>query len=154
MEADDIERYLAELGAELKNRGIKKPVRILLIGGAYMLLLANAPRPTYDIDIFWLDEDGLQQAYNPLRESVQAIKDKHGLEANWFNFLAQTLMYDEVIVPNGKLWKRFGPLHVYSRAGNIFLPSKSLLDETKTLPIVLYYSHKPGFGHANKRNNY
>ena len=29
MEAGDLERYLAELGAELKNRGLKKPVRIL-----------------------------------------------------------------------------------------------------------------------------
>ena len=45
MEAEDIERYLAELGAELKNRGLRKPVRVLLIGGAYMLLLANAPVP-------------------------------------------------------------------------------------------------------------
>ncbi len=70
MEADDIERYLAELGAELKNRGIKKPVRILLIGGAYMLLLANAPRSTKDIDIFWLDEDGLQQVYTPLSKFI------------------------------------------------------------------------------------
>ena len=34
MEAEDIERYLAELGTELKNRGLKKPVRVLLIGGA------------------------------------------------------------------------------------------------------------------------
>ena len=41
MEAEDIERYLAELGAELKNRGLKKPVRVLLIGGAYMFLLGN-----------------------------------------------------------------------------------------------------------------
>ncbi len=45
MEAEDIERYLAELGAELKSRGLKKAVRILLIGGAYMILLANAPVP-------------------------------------------------------------------------------------------------------------
>jgi hypothetical protein len=37
MEAEDIERYLAELGAELKNRGLKKRVRVLLIGGAYNL---------------------------------------------------------------------------------------------------------------------
>src|SRR6266700_3630627 len=37
MEAEDIERYLAELGTELKNRGINKPVHVLLIGGAYML---------------------------------------------------------------------------------------------------------------------
>lgn len=46
-----------------------------------MLLLANAPRSTKDIDIFWLDEDGLQRAYAPLRESTQAIKQKHDLDA-------------------------------------------------------------------------
>lgn len=113
MEAADIERYLAELGEELKNRGLKKRIRILLIGGAYMLLLANAPRSTKDIDIFWLDEDGLQRAYTLLSESVQVIKQKHDLDADWLNYLAQMLMYDEVIVPDGKLWKRFGPLHVH-----------------------------------------
>ncbi len=89
MEAENMEHYLAELGAELKNRGLKKPVRILLIGGAYMLLLANATRSTKDIDIFWLDEDGLQRAYAPLRESVQAITRKHDLDADWLNYLAQ-----------------------------------------------------------------
>jgi hypothetical protein len=41
MEAEDIERYLAELGTELKNRGLKKPVRTLLIGGAYMLFAGS-----------------------------------------------------------------------------------------------------------------
>ncbi len=136
MEAEDIERYLAELGTELKNRGLKKPVRVLLIGGAYMLLLANAARSTKDIDIFWLDEDGLQRAYAPLRESVQVIKQKHDLDADWLNYLAQMLMYDEVIVPDGKLWKRFG----------------SPRDVTKTLLIVLYCSRKHEFGRASKHN--
>ena len=112
MEAEETESYLTELGSELQARGVKKPVRILLIGGAYMLLLAHAPRSTKDIDMFWLDEDGLERAYTPLRESVQAITQKHTLDAGWFNYLAQMLMYDEVIVPRGKLWKRFGPLHV------------------------------------------
>lgn len=68
-----------------------------------MLLLANASRSTKDIDIFWLDEDGLQRAYAPLRESVQVITQKYGLDADWLNFLAQMLLYDEVIVPDGKL---------------------------------------------------
>ena len=75
----------------------------------------TAPRSTKDIDIFWLDEDGLQRAYAPLRESVQVIKQKHDLDADWLNYLAQMLLYDEVIVPDGKLWKRFGPLHVYAQ---------------------------------------
>ena len=35
MEPHDIEHYLTELGTELSTRGIKKPVRMMLIGGAY-----------------------------------------------------------------------------------------------------------------------
>ena len=124
MQAGDIERYLTELGAELQNRGLKQPVRILLMGGAYMLLLANAPRPTKDIDIFWLDEDGLQRAYAPLRESVQVIKQKHDLDADWLNYLAQILMGDEVIVPDGKLWKQFRPLYVYAPPDEYILALK------------------------------
>jgi hypothetical protein len=46
MQAQEIEHYLAELGAALESQGISKPVRLLLIGGAYMMLLANAPRTT------------------------------------------------------------------------------------------------------------
>jgi hypothetical protein len=133
MEAENIERYLAELGEELKNRGLKKPVRILLIGGAYMVLLAKATRSTKDIDIFWLDEDGLQRAYAPLRESVQVIKQKHDLDANWLNYLAQMLLYDEVIVPDGKPWKRFGPLHVYAPASEYILALKITAGRQKDL---------------------
>jgi hypothetical protein len=113
MDSHEIETYLAELGAELKGRGIKKPVRIMLIGGAYMLLFANALRSTNDIDIFWLDEDAFQQTLGTLSDSVQAITRKHTLRPDWFNYLTQIIMHDEIIVPDGKLWKRFGPLHIY-----------------------------------------
>jgi len=85
-----------------------------------MLLLANAPHSTKGIDIFWLDEDGLQRAYAPLRESVQVITQKHDLDADWLNYLAQMLVYDEVIVPDGKLWKRFGPLHIYAPESRVY----------------------------------
>jgi hypothetical protein len=133
MEAGDIERYLAELGAELKNRGLKKPVRVLLIGGAYMLLLAKAPRSTKDIDIFWLDEEGFQRAYAPLRASVQVITQKHDLDAYWLNYLTQMLMFDEVVVPDGKLWKRFGPLHVYAPEVEYILALKITAGRQKDL---------------------
>jgi hypothetical protein len=52
MEARDIKRYLADLGAALKNRGVKKPLRMMLIGGAYMLLLENAPVPQKILTFF------------------------------------------------------------------------------------------------------
>ena len=82
MEAEDIEHYLAELGTELKNRGLKKPVRILL---------------------------------------------------DWLNYLAQMLMYDEVIVPEGKLWKRFGPLHIYAPPPEYILALKIAAGRDKDL---------------------
>ena len=133
MEAGDIERYLTVLGVELKNRGLKKPVRVLLIVGAYMLLLAHATRSTKDIDFFWLDEDGLQRAYTPLRESVQVITQRHDLDADWLNYLTQMLMYDEVIVPDGKLWKSFGPLHVHAPPTEYILALKITAGRQKDL---------------------
>ncbi len=60
MDAQEIETYLAELGAELQSRGVVSPVRLMLIGGAYMLVLERASRTTEDIDIFWLEGDAFQ----------------------------------------------------------------------------------------------
>jgi len=133
MEADEIEKYLTELGIELKSRGIMKPVRLMLIGGAYMLLLANAARTTNDIDVFWLEEDALQQTLNPLRDSVQAITRRYALNPDWFNYVAQLLIYDEVIVPHGKLWKRFGPLSIYVPTKEYVLALKIMAGRDKDL---------------------
>ena len=133
MEAHDIEHYLAELGAELKRRGVKKPIDMMLIGGAFMLLLANAPRTTDDVDMFWLDMETFQRALTPLRESVQAITQKYALDTGWFNYTAQMLMYDEIFIPNGKLWKRFGPLHIYTPPKEYILALKITAGRDKDL---------------------
>src|SRR5260370_2821682 len=115
MQAHEIERYLTELGAALESQGITKPVRMLLIGGAYMMLLANAPRTTDDVDIFWMEEgEDFQKARQALRDGVQAIASKYTLPPNWLNYLTQLLIYDKIIMPRGKLWKRYGPLQVYA----------------------------------------
>lgn len=44
---------------------------ILLIGGAYMLLLTNTARNTDDIGIFWLEEEGGTMI--PTMKTVQTI---------------------------------------------------------------------------------
>ncbi len=87
MKPQEIEQYLAKLGEELKRQGITKPVRMLLIGGAYMMLLANAPRTTDDIDMFWVEEgEDFHKARLALRDGVQTIASKHTLPPNWFNY--------------------------------------------------------------------
>jgi hypothetical protein len=70
---------------------------MLMIGGAYMMLLANAPRSTNVIDIFWLEEgEEFQRTYIALREGVQTIASKYTLLPNWFNYLTQMLIYDKM----------------------------------------------------------
>jgi hypothetical protein len=36
MQAQDIELYLSQFGQELVNLGVQRPLRVLLIGGAYI----------------------------------------------------------------------------------------------------------------------
>lgn len=55
MEKQDIERYLAELEQELSNLGIQQPVRILIIGGTFMLEQVGNRSITEDIDVFFKD---------------------------------------------------------------------------------------------------
>ncbi len=134
MQAREIEHYLAELGAALESQGITKPVRMLLIGGAYMMLLANAPRTTDDIDICWLEEsEEFHTARLALRDGVQAIASRYTLPPNWFNYLTQMLIYDKIIMPRGKLWKRFGPLHVYAPSKEFILTLKILAGRDQDL---------------------
>ena len=56
--------------------------------------------------------------------------------------------------PEAKLWKRFGPLHVYAPASEYILALKITAGRQKTLMIVLYYFRKHRSGHVNKLNSY
>jgi hypothetical protein len=152
MQAHEIEHYLAELGTALASQGITKPVRLLLIGGVYMMLLANAPRTTDDIDIFWMEEgEDFHTARLALRDAVQAIASKYTLPPHWFNSLTQMLIYDKIKMPRGTLWKRYGPLHVYAPPKEYILALKILAGRDQDLAdcrILLPQTHirtrKPG----------
>lgn len=134
MKSQEIEQYLTELGTELQNRGITKPVRVLMIGEAFMMLLAHAPRTTDDIDIFWLeDTDEFQKVRLALRDGVQTIANKYTLPPNWFNYLTQMLIYDKITLPKGKLWKKYGPLYVYTPPKEYILALKILAGRDKDI---------------------
>jgi hypothetical protein len=97
--------------------------------GSYLIASArnfvpHAPRPTDDIDIFWLDAEDYLRTLDPLRQSVQAITRKYALNPNWFNFVTQMLHSDEMYIPDGKLWKRFGPLHIHLPTNEYILALK------------------------------
>ncbi len=134
MQARDIEWHLTQLGQELTDRGVQKPIRVLMIGGAYMLLLTKMQRSTDDVDILWLDEeDAFHRAIDALRGGVQAVAAKQQLEPDWFNYMTHLLMYDVVTIPKGTLWKRFGPLHIYVPPKAYILALKILAGRKKDI---------------------
>lgn len=133
MDSQEIEKYLAELGAELKSRGVKKPIRIMLIGGAYMLVLERATRTTEDIDIFWLEGDAFQQLRSILSECVVTITRRYTLRPDWLNYLSQILLQNDIIIPNGKLWKQHGPLHIYIPPKEYMLALKIMAGRDKDI---------------------
>ena len=110
-----------------------------------MMLLANAPRTTDDVDICWMEEsEDFQRARQALRDGVQAIASKYTLPPNWFNYLTQMLIYDKIIMPRGKLWKRYGPLHVYAPPKTYIFALKILAGRDKDIAdcrILLPQTH-------------
>jgi len=72
MQAQEIEGYLAELGQELQNRGVQHPIRVLLVGGAFMLTQIHNRPSTNDVDV--LHKDVESSANSPLSQSVCRIR--------------------------------------------------------------------------------
>lgn len=133
MDARDIELYLTELGVELKNRGIKKPIHLMIIGGAYMLAYEHMSRTTRDIDIFWLETDEFQNMRGIVSECMLAVARKRRLRHDWFNFLTQAIIQRDILIPNGKLWKKFGPLHILVPPREYILALKILAGRDKDI---------------------
>lgn len=113
MQANELETYLTELGQELEQQNIVGPIRVLMVGGAYMILLTKMNnRITDDIDIVFLTEDW--ELKWRLIESVHAIAERHQetLSKKWFNSDVTRLLWSLGDIPEGKTWKSYGPIEV------------------------------------------
>jgi hypothetical protein len=136
MSAKDIETYFIQLGEELEHQGVRRPIRILMIGGGYMILIAKMKRTTKDVDFFWLedDEEVLQKDIYAFRDGVDAVAEKTGLEVDWINYVTHILMQDQVVlIPKGRLWRKFGPLHVHVPSREFMLALKMVASRQKDL---------------------
>jgi hypothetical protein len=67
------------------------------------------------------------------REGVLAVAQANQIDPNWLNYMTQLLMYDLVIVPDGKLWKTFGPLHIYAPPQEYILALKLFAGREKDI---------------------
>jgi len=118
MNARDIETYLSHLGDELTNQGIQCPIRILLLGGAFMLTQVKVRRTTDDIDVLPLDGGGADKATGvpiavALWNAAHAVASSQKLPTTWFNTVIADFVRAAGAVPSGTLWHRYGPLEIY-----------------------------------------
>jgi len=131
--AREIETYLSELGQELQRLDVAEPVRLLVIGGAFMLLQVKNRRATDDIDVVLKDVE--HPASSPLhqefRAAVQTIAARNQLKGNWLNDLMADILRDMGTLPEGTLWRSYGQLEIYFPPKDYVLALKLLAGRPK-----------------------
>lgn len=75
MQEADIELYLADLGQELQGLGLLQPIRILMVGGAFMLTQLHNRPSTQDIDVLLKDiaDPAGSTLYQTFKSAVRMI---------------------------------------------------------------------------------
>lgn len=133
MQAQEIENHLAELGRELQIEGVQQPVRILLIGGAFMLTQIHNRANTNDIDVLLKDVDDSTTSllYRNFKNAVRTVASKQNIPVSWLNDVIGDFIRDIGNVPEGILWKTFDVLEVYIPPSDYILALKLLAGRFK-----------------------
>src|SRR5436190_20397817 len=133
MQAQDIEMHLADLGQELHNMGISSPVRILMVGGAFMLTQMHSMRMTNDVDVLLKDIDDPRTSpqYRVFKAAVRAVANRRQIPNTWMNDLIGDFLRDLGTVPNGILWRTYAVLEVYVPEAEYILALKLLAGRQK-----------------------
>ncbi|GHO46239.1 hypothetical protein [Ktedonospora formicarum] len=126
MERQEVELYLQELGDELERRGFEKPVRVMIVGGVYMLVMVGNRESTQDIDVVLMDMPDTTSLDTATKESrlfktaVRAVARRLKIKQHWLNDDAALFVRGFAPDPQARHWKTFNRLEVY-------LPSKACI---------------------------
>jgi len=133
LQAQEIEAHLAELGQELQNAGMTHPIRILLVGGAFMLTQVHNRATTNDIDILLKDVEDTtnSQIYQIFKAATRTIAIRNKISASWLNDVIGDFLRDIGTVPEGTLWRRYAMLEVYLPPSEYILALKLLAGRPK-----------------------
>jgi hypothetical protein len=87
LSANDLERYLRAVGDELASSGA--PARLIVVGGAALVLRGDVARFTGDVDVLALVEGGVFLMPDPLppelQRAIQNVAEGYGLDRGWVN---------------------------------------------------------------------
>lgn len=139
MQAEEIEAHLAELGQELQEMGLQRPIRILLVGGAFMLTQIRNRQATNDIDIVFKDikDTTTPWLYQTFKAAIRSVAMKNKIPTSWLNDVIGDFLRDLGNVPEGKLWRTYGKLEVYLPPEEYILALKLLANRPKDQEDIL-----------------
>jgi hypothetical protein len=129
LQANEIEFLLQELGTEFSRRKLK-PVRVMFVGGVYMLLIAQSRLITHDIDFFPLNfMDSSQPERDEMSRLVQtainSVASRYKLKRDWFNDHAFGVI--GALKPDDeelRHWKTYGALEIFLPPDEFILMTK------------------------------
>lgn len=128
IDSNEIDTYLHALDAELAQRPIRKPVRIVVVGGVYMLFFLGNRAATKDVDIIPLDfpdTTSPNRETRVFRSAVNAIAKTFRLRRDWMNDVVAAFtppLPAEALV----LWRDSPNLQIYVPSAECMLALKLL----------------------------
>ncbi len=115
MEGTEVETYFAALDEALADQPMKKPVRLVVVGGIYMVCFVKNRASTKDVDVVPLDfPDTMNpnQETKAFRSAVNVVAKKYGIKRDWMNDVVAS--FTPVLDPNSViLWHDYPNLQVY-----------------------------------------
>src|SRR5262249_50770362 len=133
MQKGDIERNLSLLGEQLEELGIQKPIRLLMIGGGFMLTQIGNRATTDDVDVLVdIDDPMHSEEYRIFMNAVNFVAYDEKLSLAWLSDNIGDFLRMAGPVPRGKLWRRFGRyLEVYVPPQSFILAHKLVAGREK-----------------------
>ncbi len=134
---ETIDLLFEALGAELARRGFQR-VRLLIVGGVFMLLEVGNRPSTQDVDAIFMDLPTATQLHPPpetqlFLEAVKAVGSTFQMppkqQQHWLNDDAALFVQDLVFgpPPPARLWKTFHDVL------EVYLPSKEAILVSKLM---------------------
>lgn len=122
MQKQDIEHNLSLLGEQLEELGLQTTIRLLMIGGGFMLTQIGNRQTTDDIDVLVnIDDPQNSNDYRIFRNAVHFVAHDARLDDAWLSDNIGDFLRMAGPVPRGKLWRRFG------RYLEVYIPPQSFI---------------------------
>lgn len=112
MQAEEIIHYLELLGEELEALQFQQPVRLLMVGGAYMITQIGNRTVTMDVDVV-THIDPYTQEYQSFKNAVRFVAGDEHIEVTWLSDNIGDFIFETRSIPTRHLWLKHGMLEVY-----------------------------------------